>query len=203
MARVALPAGGSGARRDGIMGVFNFARLNAMNDHTHEQQTPAEIREASRLLYESTPLSLAEVAKEIGCGERSLKRYSSQDGGWKKQAGSSISQRAHKAADLIAGAVSGLEAEAAPEQAQAVLANVREDVAVDERAVLIARHRSEWRLIDGLLAATVRSRDLQAGRLAEVVARVLTLKQNGECRAWGLDHVDVQAERQTIVIERV
>lgn len=165
---------------------------------------PANLREVARTLYESTPLSLAEVAREVGLGERTLKRYSGQDGGWKKQVGHGISKRAHEAADRITAAVADLEPEAPAEQVQAALAGVREDVAVDERAELIAKHRQQWRLVDGLVAEAVRGRDLQAAKLAETICKTVGAKQLGERKAWGLDNADTPAgEQQVIVIERV
>ena len=35
---------------------------------------PDDIRAAAKLLYETTPLTLAEVANEVGLGERTVKR---------------------------------------------------------------------------------------------------------------------------------
>lgn len=38
-------------------------------------------------MYESTPLTLAKQAKEIGLSERTVKHYSGSNGSGKKQAG--------------------------------------------------------------------------------------------------------------------
>ncbi len=174
-----------------------------MSTHAPQATDPANMREAARLLYETTPLTLAEVAREVGLSERTLKRYSGSDGGWKKQAGPGISKRAHEAADKIATVTASLAPDAPPDQVQAVLAEAREEVAVDERAELIAKHRQQWRLVDGLVAEAVRGRDLQAAKLAETVCRTIAGKQLGERKAWGLDNSDTPAGAPTtVVIER-
>ncbi|MDV7210780.1 hypothetical protein [Azotobacter beijerinckii] len=171
--------------------------------HTPEPRAPADLRESARLLYESTDLTLTQVAKEVGAGERSVKRWSSADGGWRKAGGPALSERAQKAADRIAATVSTLEPEATIEQRQEALWAVREEAAVDERAELIARHRQQWRLVDGLVAEAVRGRDLQAAKLAETICRTISGKQVGERKAYGLDNTDSPASTPTtIVIER-
>lgn len=172
-----------------------------MNGQDSQRRSPVELREAARLLYESTPLSLAEVGREVGLGERTLKRYSGQDGGWKKQVGPIVTKRAHEAADRVAVASASLTEDASATEVQSVLAATRADAAVDERAELIARHRQQWRLIDGLVAEAVRSRDLQAAKLAETVCRTISGKQLGERRAWGLD-LPEQSDTITVVVER-
>ncbi len=88
LARLALLVAASVPRRDGTLVPFNFWQDQPM---TTPSPGPANLREVARTLYESTPLSLAEVAREVGLGERTLKRYSSQDGGWRKQASPGIS----------------------------------------------------------------------------------------------------------------
>lgn len=172
-----------------------------MNGQDSPRPSPADLREAARLLYESTPLSLAEVGREVGLGERTLKRYSGQDGGWRKQVGPVITKRAHEAADRVAVASASLASDAPVTELQSVMATAREEAAVDERAELIARHRQQWRVIDGLVAEAVRSRDLQAAKLAETVCRTIAGKQVGERRAWGLDLPEQQGA-VTVVIER-
>lgn len=62
-----------------------------------------------------------------------------------------------------------------------------QEQAVATRAEVISRHRGEWRAVRGLLGEAVRARDFNKGKLAKVVADALTLTQNGERKAWGLD----------------
>lgn len=170
-----------------------------MTTDTDETSGFDAMRAACRLMYETTPLTLAQVAKEVGCGERTIKRWSAADNGWKKLNGRQITERAHQVADRVSAVVADLAPEASAEQRDAALADFREDTAVDERAKLLAAHRRQWRVVEGLLAEAVNRRDDAAARLAERAARTIAIKQRGERLAWGLDSED---GHHTVVIER-
>lgn len=162
---------------------------------------PDDIRAAAKLLYETTPLTLAEVANEVGLGERTVKRYSVADGGWRKLAAPGLSKRAHEAADKVAASVENLSPDATIEHKREALAATAEKVAIDERAQLLAKHRRQWGIVDGLVAEAVRSRDLNAAKLADTVCRTIGNKQTGERKAWGLKACDGD-QKITVVIER-
>ncbi|HHL3341405.1 TPA: hypothetical protein ACQ5TD_004876 [Klebsiella pneumoniae] len=166
-----------------------------------KKQEPADIRAASRLMYESTPRTLAEVAKEFGLSTRTVKRYSTADGGWRKMVSPGISRRAHEAADKVAETVDSLPENTTPERKAEALAAAAENVAIDERAQLLASHRKQWKIVDGLVAEAVRSRDLNAAKLADTVCRTIGNKQAGERKAWGLEACDGD-KKITVVIER-
>ncbi|HGT5715885.1 TPA: hypothetical protein ACM38O_004840 [Escherichia coli] len=166
-----------------------------------KKQEPADIRAACRLMYETTPLTLAEVAKEVGLSARTVKRYSTADGGWRKMVSPGLSRRAHEAADKVAEAVENLPADATIERKREALAATAENVAIDERAQLLAKHRRQWGIVDGLVAEAVRSRDLNAAKLADTVCRTIANKQKGERVSWGLEAGEGD-QKITVVVER-
>lgn len=165
------------------------------------KREPTDIRATCRLMYETTPLTLAEVARETGLSARTIKRYQAADGGWRKLVSPGLSKRAHEAADKVADAVENLPVDAAIERRNEAMASTIENVAIDERAQLLVKHRRQWVIVDGLVAEAVRSRDLQAAKLAETVCRTITGKQAGERKAWGLEANEGE-QKVVVVIER-
>jgi predicted transcriptional regulator len=155
--------------------------------NSEDKKKPVDVRTAARLMYETTPLTLAEVAKEVGLSARTVKRYATADGGWCKVVSSGLSRRAHEAADKVAEAVKNLPPDATQERKSEALAAAAENVAVDGRAQLLAKHRRQWGIVDGLVAEAVRSRDLNTAKLADTVCRTIGNKQAGERKAWGLE----------------
>lgn len=166
-----------------------------------DKRDPADIRAACRLMYETTPLTLEEVAKEVGLSSRTVKRYSTADGGWRKLAAPGLSKRAHEAADKVAASVENLSPDATIERKREALAATAENVAIDERAQLLAKHRRQWGIVDGLVAEAVRSRDLNAAKLADTVCRTIANKQKGERLAWGLEAGEGD-QKVHVIIER-
>ncbi|EMN4676130.1 hypothetical protein RFJ04_001318 [Klebsiella variicola] len=166
-----------------------------------DKKEPADIRATCRLMYETTPMTLAEVAKEVGLSDRTVKRYQAADGGWRKLVSPGLSKRAHEAADKVAGTVENLPPDATIERKNEALAATAENVAIDERAQLLAKHRRQWGIIDGLVAEAVRRRDLNAAKLADTVCRTIANKQKGERISWGLEAGDGD-QKVTVVIER-
>lgn len=167
----------------------------------NKKTSPEDIRAAARLMYQTTPLTIDEVAKEIGLSSRTVKRYSVADGGWKKVSAPGLSKRAHEAADKVKGVIDSLASDATPESKAEALAATVESVAIDERAQLISKHRSQWRVVDGLVAIAVRSRDLNDAKVAESICRTIANKQSGELKSWGLEGGEGD-RKVTVVIER-
>ncbi|EJA9197181.1 hypothetical protein FXI35_004929 [Escherichia coli] len=165
------------------------------------KKEPVDVRAACRLMYETTPLTIDEVAKEVGLSSRTVKRYSTADGGWRKLAAPGLSKRAHEAADKVAASVENLSPDATIERKREALAATAENVAIDERAKLLAKHRRQWGIVDGLVAEAVRSRDLNAAKLADTVCRTIANKQKGERVSWGLEAGEGD-QKVTVVIER-
>lgn len=166
-----------------------------------KKQEPDDIRAACRLMYETTPLTLGGVAKEVGLSARTVKRYSTADGGWRKMVSPGLSRRAHEAADKVKGVVEELPADATPERKAEALAATAESVAIDERAKLLAKHRKEWSIVDALVVAAVRSRDLNDAKVADTLCRTIGNKQKGERISWGLEATESD-QKVTVVIER-
>ena len=153
--------------------------------------------EAARLRYESdAPLTFEQLADEFGVSVRTAKRWAAADGGWTKLNGHEINQRAQAAADKIKDAVALADDGARA----AATAELRIDAAVDERAVVLARHRTEWGVVRGLIGEAVRGRDSSKAKMAVDVARALDIAQRGESRAWGLD--PGENRHPTVIIER-
>lgn len=124
--------------------------MSPMSRHDEHPQQPdsSAIREAARLLYETTPgATFEDVAAEFGVTSRTLKRWSS--GAWKKAGGPVITAKAHAAADRITRAVEQAGPEADESRRQAAADAERLEAAVDERAGIITRHRGEWGIIRG------------------------------------------------------
>ena len=174
-------------------------------DHTDKSnQSEANIiRDAARHLYESTPSSLVAVAAEFGVTDRTIKRWSSSDGGWRKLTGPKITARAQAIADEIKATVTNLSPQAAEDEREAATAALRAKSAVDQRASILARHRSEWGIVRGLVAEAVSTRDSRKAKMALDVGRAIELAQRGEARAWGLDADESNQGAVTVVIERV
>ncbi|MGY3806838.1 hypothetical protein ACWNG8_06875 [Aeromonas veronii] len=167
-----------------------------------KSKEPVDVRAAARLMYESTPLTVEEVGKEVGVSGRTVKRWSAADGGWRKVVVQGLSLRAHEAADKVRDVVAELPKDVEPGRKSEALAAAAEAVAVDERAALLAKHRKQWGIIDGLVAEAVRKRDLNAAKLAESVCRTIAGKQTAERKAWGLEAGDSAPTKVQVTIER-
>lgn len=165
------------------------------------QSEANSIRDAARHLYESTPSTLMAVAAEFGVTDRTIKRWSSSNGGWRKLSGPEVTARAQAIADEINARVTDLSP-AADDEREAATAVLRAQSAVDQRAAILARHRSEWAVVRGLVAEAVRARDSAKAKMAVDVGRALELAQRGEARAWGLDVGERNQGAVTVVIER-
>lgn len=163
---------------------------------------PAAVRDAARELYETTPATFDQVGQDVGVSGRTVKRWSAADGGWSKLSGPDINARARAIADKIQTVVTDLGPQAGEEECKEVVAQLRADAAVDQRAAILARHRSEWGVVRGLVAEAVRGRDAAKAKMAVDVGRALDLAQRGEARAWGLDAGESNQGAVTVVIER-
>ncbi|MGE4335644.1 MAG: hypothetical protein AB7E55_06685 [Pigmentiphaga sp.] len=174
-----------------------------MNEPTHEHPqdpSPELIRQAARAYYEATPgASFETVAAEFDISTRTAKRWAAADGGWQKvPASHELSAQAHAVADRLAQAT---ETAATDEQRREVAAAVTLETAVDQRARVLEKHRTEWSVVRGLIGEAVRGRDGAKAKLAVDVGRALELTQRNERRAWGLD-LPEQSDAVVVVIER-
>lgn len=83
-----------------------------------------------------------------------------------------------------------------------MLAQAVEDVAVDARAHILARHRNEWPAARNQIYKSLKSSDNEGAKLAKLVSETLKLIQDGERKAWGLDAGETLPGQVKIVIER-
>lgn len=170
--------------------------------HQTNQPDQSAIRDAARHLYETTPATFDQVGEDVGVSGRTVKRWSAANGGWSKLSGPEITARAQAVADRIQTAVTDRGPQAGEDERQEVVAQIRTNAAVDQRAAILARHRSEWGIVRGLVAEAVRGRDAAKAKMAVDVGRALDLAQRGEARAWGLDSGENNQGAVTVVIER-
>ncbi|MDH4557810.1 hypothetical protein E8F11_22000 [Pseudomonas sp. BN417] len=147
------------------------------------------------------------MAKEVGVSERTLKRWSAADGGWRRLTGPEITASAHQVANQVRRTVGELGPEVSTNQQQIAIDKLAEDAAIDLRADVLARHRKEWSAARAISVDAVRLRDsdpekaFERAKLAKITAETLAIVQNGERRAWGLDVNEVPAAT-VVVIER-
>lgn len=174
-----------------------------MNESEDNQPDTATLRETARQLYESTPATFEQVGADVSMSGRTIKRWAACDADagspWRKLSGGQISAKARDAANKITAATAHADEAARP----AITAELRIEAAVDERAAVLSRHRSEWGILRSLIGEAVSSRDGARAKLAVDIGRALELTQKGECRAWGI--IDAGESNQaavTVVIER-
>ncbi|HEX7641986.1 MAG TPA: hypothetical protein VF472_07190 [Burkholderiaceae bacterium] len=83
-----------------------------------------------------------------------------------------------------------------------MLAQAVEDAAVDARAQILKRHRTEWVAPRNQIYKALKSTDIEQAKLAKITAETLKLIQDGERKAWGLDTGEMEQGQVRIVIER-
>lgn len=166
------------------------------------QPDAATLRAAARLMYESTPARLIDVAEEFKVTGRTIANWSAADASagspWQKLNSPQITERANAVADQISSAVANVAGE---DERQAITAQLREDAAVSQRAQLLDRHRQELNGPRKLLYEAMTKRDAELVKLAKGAAETLRILQESERRAWGLDPAAVD-KPSVVVIER-
>lgn len=179
----------------------------------HTEKPGPERRAAARALYEGQPgASCESVAAEIGVPVSTVRRWKSEDGGWKPIAKRlpELSARAAVLANSFKTKMSDLgkpldDSVAASEVAREVAA----DVAVDVRAQVIDRHRKEWAAPRNIAYQAIKeatgpgsdvTKAFERAKLAKITSETLTLIQAGECRAFGITQEAKGADGQTIVV---
>lgn len=85
-----------------------------------------------------------------------------------------------------------------PEKRAAAIAS-----AADEKASVILRHREEWDGQGRLIAEAVEGRDMEAVKLAKLVAETLKIRQEAERKAWGIRDVDAQPDGGALTVRIV
>ena len=165
---------------------------------------PDERWAAARALYEGTAgMTLKRVSEETGIPKATVEVRAKTEK-WRKNYPPAnlgpISPLAQEAADKYQAKIDDAGPEVTAEQkSEAVLETVAE-VAVDQRAQVLDRHRREWAAPRKLSYEAVQNRDFERAKLAKITAETLKLIQDGERKAWGLEGAD--PDQPVFVIER-
>jgi predicted transcriptional regulator len=155
------------------------------------------LRAAAKVLYDAGRQTVKQIASEIGTSSRTVERWASADGWNRVKVTPELSGKVHRVASRLA----EIPDNAPQEERQKVMETVTENEAVTQRAEVISRHRQEWRIVRLLICESVKNRDIERGKLAEILARATKISQDGERRAWAIDSGD-EGNRVTVVIER-
>lgn len=157
---------------------------------------------AARMRWEADPTcSGAEIARELDVSRNTVnqrikkhgwKRVSNQadltrrahDRADEEVAKATVEQRKERAKELLA---AGREQEAKAEEERAKQAV---ETAVDMRATILGRHRTELDGSRNLVYKAIQANDFDKAKLGKITAEALVIIQNGERKAWGLDADD-------------
>lgn len=150
-------------------------------------------REQAKLLYTTTPDTFSEISGKLGLAMRSLMRWSSSDGGWKKLDSPELARAAEERAKTLAEAKS---------ERDLMLAVVGQEAAIDLRAAVIEKHRLELLDVRRLIEEATQKKDAATARLAGEICKATDLLQKAERRAWGLDTGDGNTQAVTVIVER-
>lgn len=147
-------------------------------------------RMTAQALYESDPnITTTEIARQVGCAPRTLQDWA-KDGGWKRCT-MPMSNRAHMIADQFQVELEAIGPDPTPEQKEVIANVIIEKDATGQRAEVLSRHRKEWNTLRGMLYRAInegmKAKGFEAAKFAKISAENLTLIQNGERKAWGMD----------------
>lgn len=147
-------------------------------------------RMTAQALYESDPnITTTEIARQVGCAPRTLQDWA-KDGKWKRCM-QPMSNRAHMIADQFKTELEAIGPDPTPEQKEVIANAIIEKDATGQRADVLSRHRKEWNNLRGLLqraiVQAVEAKGFEAAKFSKIIAENLTLIQNGERKAWGMD----------------
>ncbi|MEE7479024.1 hypothetical protein [Methylobacterium hispanicum] len=168
-----------------------------MTEHTPPQAERDwdTIRAEAKRLYETTGSSFLSVASQLDINERTLKRWSSQDGGWQKaNAPSATAERVRVMAEIAS------ELERTPAPVVGTGDPATEPTLEEVEAKLLLRHRAQWAAVSNLASTAIRSRDEQSARLAYALSRTFATAQRSERIAYGLGTGETPPA--TIVLDR-
>lgn len=157
-------------------------------------------------------VTAADVAKKFGTSKQAVAKQIKTKAWAKKQTLSQIAQRAHVAADAKPLIEKKIREQKAEKEAAKVVGKVvgevvdsekvvadnlkriveaatkaAEEQAVDARAEVIARHRTEWDDHKLLLTDAIETSNFDKAKLAKITAETTMIRQTGERKAWGLD----------------
>lgn len=133
---------------------------------------------------------MGELSRRHGADKAAISRRAKKEG-WAQ----TMTGAAERAVDAkVNGIVNTLD----PEKRAAAIAS-----AADEKASVILRHREEWDGQGRLIAEAVEGRDMEAVKLAKLVAETLKIRQEAERKAWGIRDVDAQPDGGALTVRIV
>lgn len=173
-------------------------------DSVENQPTMEQRYVAARALYEGTPgMTMKQLSVETGITKGSLDTRSRAEG-WKKNSATArlgpLTERAQAAADAYGARVKDSGPELSEDQRGIAVEETIAEVAIDERAQLIDRHRREWAAPRKLAYEAMQSRDFEKAKLAKISSESLQIIQTNERKAWGILAGD--EEKPLLIIER-
>ncbi|RTL00413.1 MAG: hypothetical protein EKK59_04485 [Neisseriaceae bacterium] len=133
----------------------------------------------ARQLWETDPQQTFEsVASRMGVSRPAVSNKAKRDGWERKKTLRQIVERAQIQADKVTTKLSDLPG---------VTSKTDTEAAIDVRADVLERHRSDWRTHRELFTLQSISADFDAGKKAKISAEMLMIRQKGERAAYGLD----------------
>lgn len=165
----------------------------------------AEAVAACRAMYESEPgATCVSVAEKTGIPEGTVRR-------WKSEAITPWVHCQRRVGDLVgrAGALANSFTLKMSELGHAMTDKIAADAvgqevavqhAVNLRAQIINRHRTEWSVPRRLAYEAVKGSDWEKAKMAKIVAETLGMVQAGESRAWGITAEAKGADGGAVVV---
>lgn len=133
---------------------------------------------------------MGELSRRHGADKAAISRRAKKEG-WAQ----TMTGAVERAVDAK---VNGIVNTVDPEKRAAAIAS-----AADEKASVILRHREEWDGQGRLIAEAVEGRDMEAVKLAKLVAETLKIRQEAERKAWGIRDVDAQPDGGALTVRIV
>jgi hypothetical protein len=177
----------------------------------------------ARTRWEGEPrCTFVDIAELLTVSKQAVAKRADREGWVKKLNMSELAERAHVAADakIASEGMSANNAVLAIGDAQTdiptvstvipangsanpdTLARAVEDAAVDARAQILKRHRTEWAAARSQIYKALKTGDNDGAKLAKLTGETLKLIQDGERKAWGLDNGESEAGSMRIIVER-
>lgn len=145
--------------------------------------------EAIRAEYE-TGASQSDLSRRYGVSRTAIQKRIRAHG-WVQDISGTVNRMAEaKMAGVVAGCNPQKKAEAL-------------DRAADAKAAVMLRHKEEWDGQGRLLAEAVEGKDMEAAKLAKLVAETLKIRQEAERKAWGIRDVDAQPDGGALTVRIV
>lgn len=137
----------------------------------------------ARQLWETDPQQTFEsIAAGMGVSRPAVSNKAKKDGWERKKTLRQIVERAQIQADKVTTKLSDVAG---------VTLKTATEAAIDVRADVLERHRSDWAQHRALFTLEEISADFDSGKKAKISAEMLMIRQKGERAAYGLDAGDV------------